>query len=104
MNWNVYVLLFLRRFNLIKMLEVKKVNDHYVILIEVIDDRLMVINDELSKIIMRLREKEWNFYNSSYNAISEAVKARIAFLNYFMIRIQKYMNIARDAMHTQTQL
>ena len=24
---------------------------------------------------MQLREKEWNFYNSSYNAISEAVKA-----------------------------
>lgn len=75
MNWNVYVLLFLRRFNLIKMLEVKKVIDHYVILIEVIDDRLMVINDELSETIMQLREKEWNFYNSSYNAISEAVKA-----------------------------
>lgn len=57
MNWNVYVLLFLRRFNLIKMLEVKKVIDHYVILIEVIDDRLMVINDELSETIMQLREK-----------------------------------------------
>lgn len=75
MNWNVYVLLFLRRFNLIKMLEVKKVIDHYVILIEVIDDRLMVINDELSELIMQLREKEWNFYDSSYNAISKAVKA-----------------------------
>lgn len=75
MNWNVYVLLFLRRFNLIKILDVKKIIDHYVIMIEVIDDRLLVINDELSKLIMQLREEEWNFYSSSYNAISSAVRA-----------------------------
>ncbi|RHO56680.1 ATP-dependent DNA helicase RecQ [Eubacterium sp. AM05-23] len=75
MNWNVYVLLFLRRFNLIKMLEVKKDIDHYVILIEVIDDRLMVINDELIELIEQYREEEWGFYNSSYNAISSAVRA-----------------------------
>lgn len=75
MNWNVYVLLFLRRFNLIKMLEVKKTSDHYVILIELIDDRLMVINDELTELIERYREEEWNYFNSSYNAISSAVRA-----------------------------
>ena len=75
MNWNVYVLLFLRRFNLIKMLEVKKAIDHYVILIELIDDRLMVINDELTELITRFREEEWEFYSSSYNAISSAVRA-----------------------------
>lgn len=75
MNWNVYVLLFLRRFNLIKMLEVKKVIDHYVILIELIDDRLMVINDELTELITQFREEEWEFYSSSYNAISSAVRA-----------------------------
>ena len=75
MNWNVYVLLFLRRFNLIKMLEVKKVIDHYVILIELIDDRLMVINDELTELITQFREEEWEFYSYSYNAISSAVRA-----------------------------
>lgn len=75
MNWNVYVLLFLRRFNLIKMLEVKKVIDHYVILIELIDDRLMVINDELTELITQFREEEWEFYSSSYNAIASAVRA-----------------------------
>lgn len=75
MNWNVYVLLFLRRFNLIKMLEVKKIIDHYVILIELIDDRLMVINDELTELITQFREEEWEFYRSSYNAIASAVRA-----------------------------
>ena len=75
MNWNVYVLLFLRRFNLIKMLEVKKVIDHYVILIELIDDRLMVINDELTELITQFRKEEWEFYSYSYNAISSAVRA-----------------------------
>lgn len=75
MNWNVYVLLFLRRFNLIKMLEVKKIIDHYVILIELIDDRLMVINDELTELITQFREEEWEFYSSSYNAIASAVRA-----------------------------
>jgi len=57
------------------MLEVKKTADHYVILIELIDDRLMVINDELTELIEQYREEEWNFFNSSYNAISSAVRA-----------------------------
>ena len=106
MNWNVYVLLFLRRFNLIKMLEVKKVIDHYVILIELIDDRLMVINDELTELITQFREEEWEFYSSSYNAISSAVRqiARIVFPNYSMILIRRCMSTALDVTHIQMQL
>lgn len=75
MNWNVYVLLLLRRFKLIKMLELKKIIDHYVILIELIDDRLRVINDELIELITRFREEEWDYYYSSYMAMSSAVRA-----------------------------
>ncbi len=75
MNWNVYVLLFLRRYNLIKMLEVTKIIDHYVILIEIIDDRLRVIDDDLFNLIMQLREDEWNYFNSSYNAMSNSIRS-----------------------------
>ena len=75
MNWNIYVLLFLRRYNMIRILEVKIKSGHYMILIEIIDDRLRVIDDILNDHIKTIREKEWDFYNSSYNLISNAVRS-----------------------------
>jgi ATP-dependent DNA helicase RecQ len=47
MNWNVYVLLFLRRHNMIQILEVKIDHGHYMILIKIEDDRLRIVDDEL---------------------------------------------------------
>lgn len=75
MNWNIYVLLFLRRYNMIRILEVKIENGHYMILIKIIDDRLRVIDEVLNDHIGMIREEEWEFYNSSYNLISNAVKS-----------------------------
>lgn len=74
MNWNVYVLLFLRRYNMIRILEVKIDQGRYMILIKIEDDRLRVVDDELVKHIEIIREQEWNYYNTSYNAISNAVR------------------------------
>ena len=45
MNWNVYVLLFLRRHNMIQILEVKIDHGHYMILIKIEDDRLRIVDD-----------------------------------------------------------
>lgn len=74
MNWNIYVLLFLRRYNLIKILEVKIESGHYSFLIEIVDDSLRTIDDNLEVLIAGIREKEWNYYNSSYNMMAQAVK------------------------------
>lgn len=76
MNWNIYVLLFLRRYNMIRILEVNIKNRHYMILIELIDDRLQVVDDILNDHIETIRGEEWDFYNSSYNRISNAVGSK----------------------------
>lgn len=74
-NWNIYILLFLRRYNMIQILEVKIDNGRYMILIEIEDDQLRLIDDELKAYIESVREVEWEFYNTSYNAISNAVRS-----------------------------
>ena len=74
MNWNVYVLLFLRRYNMIQILEVKIDHGRYMILIKIEDDRLRIVDDELVEYIKKIREQEWNYYSRSYNAISNAVR------------------------------
>ena len=48
MNWNVYVLLFLRRYNMIRILEVKIDHGRYMILIKIEDDRLRIVDDEFA--------------------------------------------------------
>lgn len=75
MNWNVYVLLFLRRYNMIRILEVTIDSSRYMVLIEIVDDRLRAIDNELSNHIETIREKEWNYYSDSYNAMSNAVRS-----------------------------
>lgn len=74
MNWNIYVILFMRRFNLIKILEVTIDNGVFKILIEIIDDRLRSIDELLEAYIQKIREEEWNNYSDSYYALANAVK------------------------------
>ena len=73
MNWNIYVLLFLRRYKMIRIVDVKIEYGHYMILIEITDDRLRVNDDILNEHIETVRKTEWDFYNSSYNLIANAV-------------------------------
>lgn len=73
-NWNIYVILFLRRYNMIHILEIKVDSGHYMILIKIEDDRLRIVDDELKRYIEVIRETEWNFYNTSYNTIANAVR------------------------------
>lgn len=75
MNWNVYVLLFLRRYNMIKILEVSIESGRYMIIIEISDDRLRENNEKLKLYIESIRELEWNYYNDAYNSMSNAVRS-----------------------------
>lgn len=74
MNWNVYVILFLRRYNMIRIIEVKFDQGRYMILIKIEDDRLLTINGELMEYISKIREEEWGYYSLAYKAISHAVR------------------------------
>lgn len=76
MNWNVYVLLFLRRHNMISIIEVKIDKGIYMVLIEIKNDLLRNIDDKLYECVSVIRESEWNYYSTSYNAISNAVSRK----------------------------
>ncbi len=73
MNWNIYVLLFLRRYNMIRILEVKVEHEKYLVLIRIEDDRLRTMDEALKDHISKIREQEWKYYSDSYNAMAAAV-------------------------------
>ena len=73
-NWNVYVLLFLRRYNLIKVREVLSQGGAYIFVIEIVDDRLRTDDDALNNLIENLRQKEWDYYNDSFISIKDAIR------------------------------
>lgn len=74
MNWNIYVLLLLRRFNLIKIVDVISQTDKYIFVIEIIEDGLR-LNDELqNQMLDDIRTKEWNYYADAFQTIQAAIK------------------------------
>ncbi len=73
MNWNIYVLLLLRRFNLIKIVDVLPQTDKYVFVIEIVEDRLRINDDLQAQVVDSIRTKEWNYYTESYQTIRTAI-------------------------------
>lgn len=74
MNWNIYVLLFLRRYNYIKIIDILKQEKKYIFLIEVLENRLREINDNLTELINGVREKEWCYYKDSYELLQTTIR------------------------------
>lgn len=73
-DWNVYVLLFLRRYNMIKIHEVSSQGGRYYIATEIVDDRLRTNDNTLQAIIEQYREKEWDYYNGAFEVMHTAIK------------------------------
>ena len=73
-NWNIYVLLLLRRYSLINIKDIIIDNEIYLFAIDITDDRLRLKNEELSCLIEYIRTKEWNYYYEAHSTIEEALK------------------------------
>lgn len=73
MNWNFYVLLFLRRNDLIKIIDVLPNGNSYIFMIKVLENKLFYDNDELLSIIDSFRDKEFNEKHNSLNMILESI-------------------------------
>lgn len=73
-NWNIYVLLFLRRYNLIKIHEVIPESEKYVFVIEITDDILRSSGHEQTEFIERMRDTEWENYTTAFNTMKKAIK------------------------------
>lgn len=73
MNWNIYILLLLRRYNLIRIREVLSQNGKYTFIIEIVDETLRNNNVELLTLINKIRTIEWNYYNNAFHTMKNAI-------------------------------
>lgn len=75
-KWNIYVILLLRRYNLIKILDmvVDPKTQVYFIRVSILDKRLLQITDETKALIEEVRAKEWTKNEKDFKTMSRAVK------------------------------
>ena len=73
-NWNVYVLLFLRRYQLIDIVDVVMDGNKYIVGVRIVNDSLLSINDELTAVIEEKRTIELDNCWKSFNCIVKAVR------------------------------
>ena len=74
MNWNIYVILFLRRYGLINILEVLPQAGKYIFVIEIISDELRVCDANQTNLIEKYRALEWKYYVDSFRIMQNAIK------------------------------
>lgn len=75
-KWNIYVILLLRRYNLIKILDmvVDSQTQVYFIRVSILDKRLLQITDQTKTLIDGVRTKEWTKNEKDFKTMSRAVK------------------------------
>jgi ATP-dependent DNA helicase RecQ len=74
MNWNLYVLLFLRRYGLIRIDDVTTENGKYIFIIQILDDTLRSTDDSLTNVINYYRSLEWESFSVAYSRMVSATK------------------------------
>lgn len=75
MNWNVYVLLLLRRHSMIQFFDIAKVGSACRIEIEISNSILHKTgSDELRHYMENVRAIEWDYYNKAHNQLERALK------------------------------
>lgn len=74
-QWNVYVILMLRRYNLIAILDMiyEAKSQHYMISIEIKNDQLLKCDSETMKIIQDIREKESKKYENDFKVMKSSI-------------------------------
>ena len=73
-RWNVYVLLLLRRYKMIRIVEVVTQAIGYVFVIEILNDLLRTNDDRLQNEIDTIRSKEWDYYTSSFELMKKSIR------------------------------
>lgn len=73
-RWNIYVLLLLRRFNMIRILEVVAQAKGYTFVVEVLDNALRTNDSTLMAQIETIRSQEWDYYKDSFAMMRLAIR------------------------------
>ena len=74
-QWNIYVILLLRRYNLIEILDMVVDNQKYYIRVQIIDDRLYSKDDKLVELINTIHDIEWETTERGFKQIRKAIQA-----------------------------
>lgn len=76
MNWNIYVLLLFRRYDLIEIIDITNDNGIYIFSIEIKEDLLRKKGDAQTGLFERIRAEEWKYYNDAYLTMEKSVRNR----------------------------
>lgn len=74
-QWNIYLLLLFRRYDLIEILDMhyEKDEERYIFKIRVVDERLSIIDDKTEMLLSEIRLKEKNRYTSEFELLKNAI-------------------------------
>ena len=73
MNWNIYVLLLFRRYDLIDIIDITNDNGIYIFSIEIKNDLLRNQSVEQTALLEQIRAEEWDYYNDAYLTMEKAI-------------------------------
>ena len=74
MNWNIYVLLLFRRYDLIEIVDITNDSGIYIFSIKIKEDLLRKGSDAQTNMLEQIRAKEWNYYNGAYLTMEKSIK------------------------------
>lgn len=74
-NWNIYVILLLRRYELINVADmvVDPESQKYYIRVTIQDNRLLQITDDTQELIEQIRDKEWKKNEREFKTMRQAI-------------------------------
>lgn len=75
-NWNIYVLLFLRRNHMIRIRDVIWTGGKYVFVIQILSGELLDGGEALRAKLERFRQEEWKYYYDAFETMRKSVRAR----------------------------
>lgn len=73
-DWNVYVLLFLRRNGLIEIKDIVSQDGRYIFVIKVLDESLLASQADMERAISPYRDAEWESYLTGFNSLKRAMR------------------------------
>lgn len=74
MNWNIYVLLLFRRYNLIEIVDVTNDKGIYIFSIKINNELLLNKSSEQLELLEQIRSDEWKYYNNAYLMMKRSVQ------------------------------
>lgn len=73
MNWNIYVLLLFRRYDLIRIVSITINKGVYIFSVEILNDLLIKQGENQNSQIEQIRSLEWGYYINSYKTMERAI-------------------------------